>query len=72
MDAYEKILEPYQIQNGGNLIVMQIENEFEIVSPSTIHYMQVSILLSLNIILFIPVCFVISGREYVLTHKYRA
>lgn len=41
MDAYEKLLEPYQIQNGGNLIVMQIENEFEDVSPSTINYMHV-------------------------------
>ncbi|KAK2761685.1 hypothetical protein FQN54_001513 [Arachnomyces sp. PD_36] len=40
MDAYEQLLEPYQIQNGGNLIVMQIENEFEDVNPSTIHYMH--------------------------------
>ncbi|KAH0612850.1 uncharacterized protein H6S33_009230 [Morchella sextelata] len=28
MDTYEKLLEPYQVQNGGNLILMQIENEF--------------------------------------------
>jgi hypothetical protein len=44
MDAYEKILEPYQVQNGGNLIVMQLENEFSDINPSTIHYMQVSTL----------------------------
>lgn len=28
MDTYEKLLAPYQVQNGGNLILMQIENEF--------------------------------------------
>lgn len=28
MDTYEKLLAPYQVQNGGNLIMMQIENEF--------------------------------------------
>lgn len=28
MDKYEKLLAPYQVQNGGNLILMQIENEF--------------------------------------------
>lgn len=28
MDTYEKLLAPYQVQNGGNLILVQVENEF--------------------------------------------
>ena len=42
MDAYEKLLEPYQIQNGGNVIIMQIENEFDDTTKSGISYMRVS------------------------------
>ncbi len=42
MDAYEKLLARYQVQNGGNLIVMQIENEFADTDPPGIDYMHVS------------------------------
>jgi beta-galactosidase GanA len=28
MTAYNKLLAPHQITNGGNLIMVQIENEF--------------------------------------------
>lgn len=51
MDTYEKLLAPYQVQNGGNLILMQIENEFSSqrvgdcktcpANAATIDYMEV-------------------------------